>query len=75
MPTFVEWRDAEKTKRIKVLEQEYQDVLDLNKKEYAEAQQEVVENLDTWMRISRASINIWTYFICVTARSWTPRSQ
>jgi hypothetical protein len=41
----LEWADAEKRKITKVLEKEYQDVLDLNRKEYAGAQKEVVENL------------------------------
>jgi hypothetical protein len=70
---LLEWSDAEKAKKIKVLEKKkkYQDVLDLNSKEYDEAQQEV----RTWMRITSASITTWTYFICVTARPWTPRSQ
>jgi hypothetical protein len=36
---YLEWADAEKTKRIEVLENRYQDVLDLNSKEYVEAQQ------------------------------------
>jgi hypothetical protein len=31
----LEWVDAEKTKRTKELENKYQDVLDLNRKEYA----------------------------------------
>ena len=41
---YLEWADAEKTKRIEVLEKKYQDVLDLNSKEYDEAQQEVDEH-------------------------------
>jgi hypothetical protein len=36
---YLEWADAEKTKRTEVLENKYQDVLDLNRKEYEEAQQ------------------------------------
>jgi hypothetical protein len=43
---LLEWSDAEKAKKIKVLEKKYQDVLDLNSKEYDEAQQEVRENMD-----------------------------
>ena len=43
---YLEWSDAEKTKRTKELEKKYQDVLDLNREGYAEAQKEVVENLD-----------------------------
>ena len=35
---YLEWADAEKTKKIEVLEKKYQDVLDLNGKEYDEAQ-------------------------------------
>jgi hypothetical protein len=56
-----------------VLEKKYEDVLDLNSKEYDEAQQEVDEHHRR--RNLRASVTIWTYFICVTARSWTLRSQ
>jgi hypothetical protein len=41
---YLEWADAEKKKRTEVLETKYQDVLDLNIKEYEEAQQEVCEN-------------------------------
>jgi len=41
---YLEWAESEKTKRIEVLEKKYQDVLDLNGKEYDEAQQEVAEN-------------------------------
>jgi hypothetical protein len=48
---FLEWSDAEKAKKIEVLEKEkeelekkYHDVLDLNTREYEEAQQEVDEN-------------------------------
>jgi hypothetical protein len=43
---LLEWSDAEKAKQIEVLEKKCQDVLDLNRKEYEEAQQEVRENLD-----------------------------
>jgi hypothetical protein len=43
---YLEWADAEKTKGINELEKKYQGMLDLNKKEYAEAQKEVVENLN-----------------------------
>jgi hypothetical protein len=41
---YLEWADAEKTKKIEVLKKKYQDVLDLNTKEYVEAQQEVDEH-------------------------------
>jgi hypothetical protein len=41
---YLEWADAEKTKRIEVLEKENQELLDLNIKEYVEAQQEVAEH-------------------------------
>jgi hypothetical protein len=41
---YLEWADAEKTKRTKELKKKYQDVLDLNSKEYHEAWQEVREN-------------------------------
>ena len=40
---YLEWADAEKTKKIEVLKKKYQDVLDLNIKEYEEAQQKVRE--------------------------------
>jgi hypothetical protein len=42
---YLEWSDAEKTKRIRVLEKQYayQDVCDLNTKEYDGAQKEVYE--------------------------------
>jgi hypothetical protein len=40
---LLEWSDAEKAKKIEVLEKKYQDVLALNRKEYKEAQQEVDE--------------------------------
>jgi hypothetical protein len=43
---YLEWSDTEKAKRIEVLEKKYEDVLDLNIKEYEEAQQEVSENQD-----------------------------
>jgi hypothetical protein len=38
---LLEWSDAEKAKKIEVLEKKYQGVLDLNYEEYVEAQQEV----------------------------------
>jgi hypothetical protein len=39
---YLEWSEhAEKAKRTKVLEKKYQAVLDLNRKEHEEAQQEV----------------------------------
>ena len=41
---YLEWAESEKTKRIEVLEKKYQDVLDLNSKEYDEAQLLVAEN-------------------------------
>jgi hypothetical protein len=47
---LLEWSDAEKAKKIEVLEKKYQDVLDLNRKEYEEAQQEVRENLDAHLK-------------------------
>jgi hypothetical protein len=43
---LLERGDAEKAKEIKVLEKKYQDVLDLNRKEYDAAQQEVREDMD-----------------------------
>jgi hypothetical protein len=43
---LLEWSDAAKAKKIEVLEKKYQDVLDLNSKEYDEAQQEVREDID-----------------------------
>ena len=49
---FLEWGDAEKAKKIGVLEKEKEELekekeelLDLNQKEYAEAQKRVPENL------------------------------
>jgi hypothetical protein len=41
---YLEWADAEKTKGIEMLEKKYEDVLDLNSKEYDEAHQEVDEH-------------------------------
>ena len=38
---FQNGTETEKAKKIKILEKKYQDVLDLNSKEYDEAQQEV----------------------------------
>ena len=74
---FLQWNDARQVKKIEALEKEnevlkkkYQDVLDLNSKEYVEAHQLVDEAMRHRMRI------IWTYGICVAASSWrTPRSQ
>jgi hypothetical protein len=40
---YLEWADAFKTKRIKVLETQVEEVSDLNIKEYEGAQQEVSE--------------------------------
>ena len=40
---YLEWADAEKTKRIEVLEKKYQDVFEKNSKEYDKAEQKVRE--------------------------------
>jgi hypothetical protein len=53
---YLEWADAEKTKRIEVLEKKYQDVLDLNCKEYHEAQQEVDEH-------QKAYFTCWFHYL------------
>ena len=60
---FLEWSDAEKAKKIEVLEKEkeelekkYQDVLDLNGKEYDEAQQEVDEH-------QKAHFTCWFHYL------------
>ena len=53
---YLEWADAEKTKRIEVLEKKYQDVLDLNSKEYDEAQQEVDEH-------QKAHFTCWFHYL------------
>ena len=53
---YLEWVESEKTKRIEVLEKKYQDVLDLNSKEYDEAQQEVDEH-------SKAHLTCWFHYL------------
>ena len=60
---YLEWADAEKTKKIEVLEKKYQDVLDLNRKEYEEAQQEVTENLDAHLTCLDHYLDLW-YLCC-----------
>ena len=60
---YLEWADAEKTKKIEVLEKKYQDVLDLNRKEYEEAQQEVTENLDAHLTCLDHYVDLW-YLCC-----------
>jgi hypothetical protein len=71
---YLEWADAEKTKRTEVLEKKYQDVLDLNSKEYVEAQQQVDEEQKA--HFTCLERYIWTYGICVAASWWrTSRSQ
>ena len=60
---YLEWADAEKTKKIEVLKKKYQDVLDLNTKEYEEAQQEVTENLDAHLTCLDHYVDLW-YLCC-----------
>ena len=70
---LLEWSDAAKAKKIEVLEKKYQDVLDLNSKEYDEAHQEVRENIDAHHECLDHYLDL--FHLCITARSWTPRSQ
>ena len=60
---YLEWAESEKKKRIEVLEKKYQDVLDLNSKEYEEAQQEVTENLDAHLTCLDHYLDLW-YLCC-----------
>jgi hypothetical protein len=70
---YLEWADAEKTKRTKELKKKYQDVLDLNSKEYHEAWQEVRENWSQYNTCWFHGSTTWTCWVCVsTASSWHP---
>ena len=67
---FLQWNDARQVKKIEALEKEnevlkkkYQDVLDLNSKEYEEAQQEVTENLDAHLTCLDHYVDLW-YLCC-----------
>jgi hypothetical protein len=46
---YLEWADAEKTKRIKELKKQYQDVLDDNKKDFEWMHQEVNKNQNEFL--------------------------
>jgi hypothetical protein len=64
---LLEWSDAAKAKKIEVLEKEnevlknkYQDVLDLNSKEYVEAQQQVDEQQKAHFTcLEHAYLDLW----------------
>jgi hypothetical protein len=56
---LLEWSDAEKAKKIEVLEKEYQDVLDLNRREYEEAQQEVDEHQKAHFTCLEHYLDLW----------------
>jgi hypothetical protein len=56
---YLEWADAEKTRRIEVLEKKYQDVLDLNSKEYVEAQQQVDEEQKAHFTCLEHYLDLW----------------
>jgi hypothetical protein len=56
---YLEWADAEKTKKIEVLKKKYQDVLDLNTKEYVEAQQEVDEHTNAHYTCLEHYLDSW----------------
>jgi hypothetical protein len=63
---FLQWNDARQVKKIEALEtdnevlkKKYQDVLDLNSKEYEEAQQEVTENLDAHLTCLDHYLDLW----------------
>jgi hypothetical protein len=63
---FLQWDDARQVKKIEVLEKEnevlkkkYQDVLDLNTKEYVEAQQEVDEHQDAHYTCLEHHLDLW----------------
>jgi hypothetical protein len=55
---YLEWADAEKTKRIEVLEKKYQDVLDL--KSVRSTTRPSKKWMSTRRRILRAGSTIWT---------------
>ena len=62
----LEWSDARQVKKIEVLEKEnevlkrkYQDVLDLNTKEYVEAQQEVDEHTNAHYTCLEHYLDLW----------------
>jgi hypothetical protein len=62
----LEWSDARQVKKIEVLEKEnevlkkkYQDVLDLNTKEYVEAQQEVDEHMNAHYTCLEHHLDLW----------------
>ena len=63
---FLQWNDARQVKKIEVLEKEnevlkkkYQDVLDLNTKEYVEAQQEVDEHMNAHYTCLEHYLDLW----------------
>ena len=56
---YLEWAESEKKKRIEVLEKKYQDVLDLNGKEYDEAQQEVDEHTNAHYTCLEHHLDLW----------------
>jgi hypothetical protein len=60
---YLEWADAEKTKRIEVVEEKHQDVLDLRHKDYAEAQQGVSECEDKYITCLARSLSGLATFV------------
>jgi hypothetical protein len=56
---YLEWADAEKTKRTEVLKKENQELLDLNMKEYVEAQQQVDEEHNAHYTCLEHHLGLW----------------
>jgi hypothetical protein len=74
---YLEWSQAREQKENQKLKKENQELLDLNRKDTTRLSKkcEVRENWNQPVPHVRAGPTTWTCCICVTASSWTPRSQ